>query len=483
MEATGSAEPAWSPRGTTLITGGTGTLGAHVARHLAARGADHLLLVSRRGADAPGAGALADELASLGAHRVTVEACDVADRDAVAALLASVPADQPLRAVAHTAAVLDDALIGSLDRERVANALRVKADGARHLDELTRGLDLDAFVLFSSLAGICGTAGQANYAPGNAYLDALAAHRRGLGLPATSVAWGYWADGGIASADTAEELARVGLAGMAAEPALRSLDRVLAADATYAVVADADWAVLDAARPWPHPLLGDLPALRSRSSASRRDRAGSPGSPGRPGHAGEEAATVQAQAATLAARVAQAAPAECGRLVADVVLAEAASVLGRASAAGVDPGSAFGELGFDSLAAVRFRNRLSALAGITLPASLVYDHPTPRAVAAYLAAKLAPAPAATAAPDLLATIGLLEETTVPELLDGSARRLAAKRLTALAARLSGGVPGAGSGVPPTAGAAHDLAADLAANLADAGGDDLLALVSQALSPN
>ena len=146
-------------------------------------------------------------------------------------------------------------------------------------------------------------------------------------------------------------------------------------------------------------------------------------------------------------------------------------MLGRASAAGIDPGSAFGELGFDSLAAVRLRNRLAALAGVTLPASLVYDHPTPQAVAAYLAAKLAPAPTATAAPDLLVTIGLLEETTVPELLDGSARRLAAKRLTALAARLSGGAPDPESGP------------SLAADLADAGGDDLLALVSQALSPN
>ncbi|MFD0428016.1 beta-ketoacyl reductase [Streptomyces zhihengii] len=173
----------WRPDGTVLVTGGTGALGGHVARHFAAQGAPHLLLLSGRGPDAPGAAELERELTGLGA-RVTVVACDVADRDALARVLAEVPDELPLRAVVHTAAVLDDAVVDALTPAQLDRVLRVKARGAHHLDELTRDADLTAFVLFSSFAGTFGVAGQGNYAPGNAYLDALARARRAQGCPA-----------------------------------------------------------------------------------------------------------------------------------------------------------------------------------------------------------------------------------------------------------------------------------------------------------
>jgi short-subunit dehydrogenase len=456
--ASGSGPRLWrQPRGTTLITGGTGALGAHVAAWLAERGAEHLLLLSRRGPDAPGAAALAERLTALGAASVTIEACDVADRDRLAAVLAAIPDDRPLTAVLHTAAVLDDALISALSREQIENALRVKAEGALHLHELTADRELDAFVLFSSVAGICGVAGQGNYAPGNAYLDALAAHRRARGLAATSIAWGYWADGGLATDEAAARFARLGLAGMAAGPAVRALERTLTRGETHALVADVDWTVLDAAGPEPHPLLSELPVIKAR--AAERAASGATGASRASDTAGPALAEKAAAAASAAERE---------RIVADTVLAEAAVVLGLASARGIEPDGAFRDIGFDSLAAVRLRNRLSALSGIALPVTLVYDHPSPRAVAGYLAARLAPARSAAPGTDLLDTIGLLEEAVSRDGLDPDARRHAAKRLGALAARLSSGAPDEGG-------------SSLRTDLAEADGDDdLLALVGRAL---
>ncbi|WP_344599199.1 beta-ketoacyl reductase, partial [Streptomyces violaceusniger] len=188
----GGAPAVWRGRGTALVTGGTGALGRQVARWLVDSGVERVVLASRRGAEAPGAAGLVGELGS----RVRVVACDVADREGLAALVGTIP---DLRTVVHAAGVLDDGVLEALTRERIRAVMRVKADGARHLHELTRDLDLDAFVLFSSAAGTVGNAGQGSYAAANAVLDGLAQRRRAEGLVATSVAWGAWADSGMAA--------------------------------------------------------------------------------------------------------------------------------------------------------------------------------------------------------------------------------------------------------------------------------------------
>ncbi|MGC5334895.1 type I polyketide synthase, partial [Micromonospora sp. DT62] len=368
----------WTPRGTVLITGGTGALGGHVARTLAAEGAEHLLLVSRRGGEAPGATALAEELAGLGT-RVTLASCDVADRAALAALLDSIPAELPLSAVVHTAAALDDNVVDAVSVDQLATALRAKVDAARNLDELTRGTDLSAFVLFSSLAGLMGAAGQTTYAPGNAFLDALAQRRRAEGLPATSLAWGLWADGGVSAGEFEQRLSRTGFGAMAPETAVRALTRALHRDETYLVVADIDWArVAAAGGRRPHPLVRDLLA-----------EAGAAG-----------AADAPVPAADLRLRLAGMSGAEQLRALGELVRAEVAAVLGHESAERVAPDRAFQDLGFTSLAAVELRNRLDAATGLALPTTLAFDYPNSAALAGHIHAELLggqalPVPAAT----------------------------------------------------------------------------------------
>ncbi|MFC4469406.1 type I polyketide synthase, partial [Streptomyces xiangluensis] len=363
--ATAGALPARP--GTVLITGGTGALGAHVARRLAAHGAEHLLLVSRSGSHAPGADALRDELTAHGT-RVTLAACDVGDRDALAELIASIPAETPLTGVVHTAGLPQNAPLADTTPNSLAQVVAAKVTGARHLHELTAGLDLDLFVLFSSVAAVWGSGGQAAYAAGNAYLDALAQHRRAAGLPATSIAWGPWHGGGMAADEgVAEHLTERGLALLAPDSALTALEQALLADRTCVTVADVDWERFAPTFTFtrPSPLISDLPEVTAA-------RATTPYTP-----EGELARSLRALP-----------PAEQDRTLLDVVRSQVAAVLGHTSPVGIDPERAFKDLGFDSLTAVDLRNRLAASTELTLPTTLVFDHPTPAALTTHLRDRL-----------------------------------------------------------------------------------------------
>ncbi len=234
--------------GTVLVTGGTGTLGARVARHLVEKhGVKHLLLTSRQGPAAAGAAALRGELEAAGA-RVAILACDAADRDALRTLLDGIPAAHPLTAVIHAAGALDDGVLGALTPERLDRVLAPKLDAAWHLHELTQGQDLAAFVLFSSVSGLLGSPGQANYAAANAALDALAHHRQAQGLAACSLAWGYWAEkSGMTAALSAADLARMrraGLLPLTSDQGLALLDAALGRPEALLVPARFDLAAL-----------------------------------------------------------------------------------------------------------------------------------------------------------------------------------------------------------------------------------------------
>ncbi|NUW42253.1 SDR family NAD(P)-dependent oxidoreductase [Nonomuraea rhodomycinica] len=362
--------------GGVLVTGGTGGLGALVARRLVERhGVRELVLVSRRGPDAPEAGALAGELTAMGAS-VRVVACDVSDRRALAGLLAGIPS---LTGVVHTAGVLEDAVVEGLSAQRLDAALAPKADAAWHLHELTRDRPLSAFVLFSSVAGLLGNPGQGNYAAANAFLDALALHRRDLGLPAVSIAWGLWDRGGMAGAlggaDVAR-LARGGIAPLSMEEGLDLFDAALEGAEPLVVAARWDRAGLrDRAE------AGDLPpVLRGLVRASRRTSRSAPAT--RPG--------APAQGPGLAERLAALAEPEARAHLTALVRSHVATVLAHSSPEQVDVERAFNELGFDSLTAVDLRNRLNAETGLRLPATLVFDHPTVTALAGYLYRTLAP---------------------------------------------------------------------------------------------
>ncbi|MFF8293752.1 SDR family NAD(P)-dependent oxidoreductase, partial [Streptomyces sp. NPDC016309] len=395
--------PALDPDGTVLITGGTGALGSLLARHLVVRhGVRHLLLTSRRGPAAEGAAELVAELAELGAE-ATVTACDAADREALAALLADVPAAHPLTAVVHTAGRVDDGLVPSLTPERLDTVLRPKADAALHLHELTRGADLDAFVLFSSAAGTLGNPGQANYAAANAFLDALAQHRRAAGLPAVSLAWGLWEQrsamtGELTDADV-QRMARAGLAPLSSDEGLALFDTACALaaaaptartgpDASGPATADASGAgALVAMRLDTGPLraqadAGALPAVFRGLVRGVPRRAA----------AQQAADPVASEAARRLAGLSALPEAEQERMLLDVVRAQVAAVLAYPSPDAVGETQEFLELGLDSLTAVELRNRLNAATGLRLPATLLFDHPSPALVAARLRAELAGAP-------------------------------------------------------------------------------------------
>ncbi len=357
----------WTPRGTVLITGGTGALGGHVAKWLASAGAEHLILTSRRGPDAPGALELTAELENLGA-RVTVAACDVADRDAVRALLD----EHDVNAVVHTAGVADSGLLAETSTAAFTNALAAKVDGAVHLDELLGDKELDAFVLFSSIAGVWGSGGQAAYAAGNAFLDGLARQRRARGLTATAIAWGPWADGGmVADGDDEERLRRRGLTAMPAASAITALRRALDRDETAVTVAEVDWErfIGPFTLSRPSPLLGDLPEVRAALTADAPTGLG-------------------AGASALVTRLAGLSEDDQTAVLVDLVRAHAASVLGHTGVGAVEAGLRFKELGFDSLTAVELRNRINAETGLALPPTLVFDHPTANDLATHLRAEL-----------------------------------------------------------------------------------------------
>ncbi|MFI6134251.1 SDR family NAD(P)-dependent oxidoreductase, partial [Micromonospora sp. NPDC051141] len=356
--------------GTVVVTGGTGVLGGLVARHLVtAHGVRHLVLLSRRGSAAAGAAELVGELTGLGA-RVQVVACDVADRDALAAVLAGVPVEHPVVGVVHTAAVLDDGVVEALTPQRLETVLRAKADAAWWLHELTRDLDLGLFAVYSSAAATLGSAGQGNYAAANAVLDALALRRQAEGLVGQSLAWGLWAPqsamtGHLGEVDL-DRMRRSGILALSPEQGLALFDTAVRTSHSQLV-----------------PIRVDLPALRRTGAGGLMPLwqvvAGGP--------ARRAASTADARV-DLAARLAAVGVEERQRTVLELVRAQAAVVLGHADPAAVDPGSAFRELGFDSLTAVELRNRLAAATGLSLPATLAFDHPTSVVLAGYLLTEL-----------------------------------------------------------------------------------------------
>ncbi|MFI8091358.1 type I polyketide synthase [Streptomyces sp. NPDC086080] len=363
----------WRPHGTALITGGTGGIGAELARWLAAEGVDHLILTGRRGPEAPGMSELRDELGAQGVG-VTVAACDVADREALAGVLALVPAEHPLTTVVHAAGVGEFAPLAEHDLTDLADVLRAKTLGAAHLDDLLGDRPLDAFVLFSSSAGIWGSGGQSAYAAANAFLDALAQARRGRGGIATSVAWGAWGGGAgmVSDEGMARHLSARGIRSMPPASALAALRDAVERDEAVAVVADMDWErfapTFTAARP--RPLLDELPEVTRALEAGPADT-------GR-GSSGDD----------LRRRLADRSPAEQQRELLDLVRTHAAAVLGHDGADAIAQGRAFRDLGFDSLTALELRNRLTAATGLRLPATLVFDHAQPRLLAAHLRREL-----------------------------------------------------------------------------------------------
>ncbi|MEU6392296.1 type I polyketide synthase [Streptomyces sp. NPDC046939] len=357
------ATESWKPAGTVLITGGTGALGAHVARWAVERGARTLLLVSRRGESAPGARELRAELEQLGAD-VVLAAADISDRDQVTALLA----EHRIDAVFHTAGVLDDGTLLTTDADRLEEVRAPKATGALLLDELTRDHDLSAFVLFSSLAGTLGSPGQGAYAAANAVLDALAERRRAEGLPATSLAWGPWAGDGMAAESGGRRRGQGAMTALDPRTALSALGAALDAGVTTELIADADWNRFVPAFTTARPSALLAPLTPTRPTAETRESEG-------PGN------DLRAKAAGLSRDAGQ-------RLVLEEVQRLAAQMLGHDGPEQVGAERPFRDLGVDSLIAVELRNVLASVSGVALPATAVFDHPTPEALAAHIYGEL-----------------------------------------------------------------------------------------------
>jgi NADP-dependent 3-hydroxy acid dehydrogenase YdfG/malonyl CoA-acyl carrier protein transacylase len=410
--------PAPASSGTILITGGTGGLGAHVARMLAARGAEHLVLAGRRGSAAAGVAELAAELAAAGT-KVTVAACDVADRDAVAAMLDGLP---PVTAVVHAAGAAQRiAPLGELTLDEAAEVCRAKVLGALHLDQLLAGQPLTAFVLFSSGSAAWGSAGQAAYAGANAFLDALAHQRLARGLPATAISWGSWQDGQV-DAELAARMRRIGAPAMPPELAIEALRQVLDHGESHLVVADFDWPrfapTYTLARP--RPLIFALPEVRAILDGGAAESEG-----------GSE----------LVQRLAAMTEPEQARAVLDLVRSHVAAVLGYDDPEALDAGRAFTDLGFDSVSAVDLRTRLAAATGQRLAATIVFDYATPAALAAQLRSQLCPAGGEHGLLPVLAELDRFEQAVAGLPAEEIERARIPARLQALATRLTD-TPGA-----------------------------------------
>ncbi len=360
----------WTPRGTVLITGGTGALGGHLGPWLAERDAARVVLSSRSGPAAPDAAALAARLAAAGT-RVDVVACDTAQRADVAGLLDRIAADGPaLSTVMHAALVFDDVAVDRLEVERLARALAAKVDGARWLDELTQDLDLDSFIMFSSIAATWGAGLEPGYAAGNAFLDALAENRLARGLAATSIAYGPWASGGPTDAEARVQLERRGLDLLDPGLAVGVLAQVLDGGEEMLTVANVNWERLAPAFTLRRrsPLIESLPEV-ARALAEV---------------AAAEVSAGDGTGQALAGRLAGLSRAEQIRAVIELIRYEAGAVLGHSDADAVEPERAFSDLGFDSLTSVELRNRLSTVTGMRLPATLLFDYPTPVVLAGFL---------------------------------------------------------------------------------------------------
>ncbi|WP_286014407.1 MULTISPECIES: type I polyketide synthase, partial [Nocardia] len=367
--ATVPAAPVFDAESTVLITGGAGGLGAQVARHaVREHGVRSLVLASRGGASAA-ARALSAELTELGA-RVRLAACDVTDRAAVHELVASIGDEFPLRAVVHCAGVLADGVIASMSAAQLDRVLAAKVDGAWHLHEATRDLNLAGFVLFSSVAGVVGAPGQANYAAANVFLDALAQWRQVAGQAATALAWGFWEQDTAMTQQLGEldiaRLADLGVAALSVDEGLALLDAALSRTTPALCPVRLDMGALRA-----QARLGALPEVLAGLVPPGDTR-------------GESGARLRTRLAGLPAE-------EREDQLLRAVLDEVATVLHHRDARGIDPESAFRDLGFDSLAAVQFRNRLAATTGFTLSPTLVFDYPTPHALATYLLELIEPA--------------------------------------------------------------------------------------------
>ena len=430
----------FSTQGTVLVSG-AGSLGELVARHLVERhGVRNLLLASRRGAEAGGMQELIAELAGQDA-RVSVVACDVSDRDQVAALLAE---HQPT-AVVHTAGVLDDGVIGTLTPQRLATVFAPKVDAVRHLDELTRGLDLDAFVVFSSGSGVFGSAGQGNYAAANAFLDATMANRRAHGLPGLSLAWGLWeqATGMTAHLGDVEQtrLSRGGAVAMTATEGMALFDVSLRSGQALLVPAKLDLREVRGSGAVPHLLRGLVRAGRQQARAAAAGDGG------------------------LVERLASLAEAEQEAVLLDLVRGQAATVLGHSGSDGVRAETAFRDLGFDSLTSVELRNRLRDQTGLKLPATLVFDHPTPRVLTRHLLDELGVSDDAVSR--VHARLEDVEALISGLRLDESARTAVTLRLQGLVARCNGVVE-------------QEDGATVADQLEDASADEVLSFIDEEL---